>query len=67
MQLITFCALNGWDTWACPHQFHVNVENKMLCHEPGISAVIFSHLRDFQGRKLVGKIFLAHRDFAQSK
>ena len=41
MQLIAYYALYGWDTQTCPHQFHVEVENEILCHEPGMSAVIF--------------------------
>ena len=39
MQFITYYAKFGWDTWTCPHKFHV--EQKMKYRETGISAVLF--------------------------
>ena len=47
MQLIAYFSKYGWDTRTCPRQFPVDVENEILCHEPGISAVIFSSSQNF--------------------
>ena len=43
--------------------FHVDIENEILCHEPGMAAVIFRLSESLP----VVKISLSHGDFAESK
>ena len=39
---LTFISVLDCGTRTCPHCFHVNLENEMLYHKPGMSALSFS-------------------------